>query len=323
MQGGIINNLRIEILNVIHISLKVLFLPSMLQHQFIPIQKVNFPTSHISNVSVLRLDAIDRFLGGNKYFKLLHNIDEVKKENHQTIITFGGAYSNHLAAFASLKSQFSEKRFIAIVRGDESMVEKSITLTRLRKLGVEINFVHSQLYRDLCENFNHEFFNQFENRLILPEGGSNQLAVKGCQTITDYIPADYKHVILPIATGATIAGIISGANSSQSIHGIAVLKAVDYLQNNLEQFLANSSTNKTYNNYKIHDGYHHGGYAKVPENLMQFVSDFNQLNDFKIEPIYTGKMFWAIHDMITNGFFSSYDNLLAIHTGGLQYLHID
>ncbi|MEN9332681.1 MAG: hypothetical protein RLZZ94_1771 [Bacteroidota bacterium] len=322
MQGGIINNLRIEILNVIHISLKVLFLPSMLQHQFIPIQKVNFPTSHISNVSVLRLDAIDRFLGGNKYFKLLHNIDEVKKENHQTIITFGGAYSNHLAAFDSLKSQLPEKRFIAIVRGDESMVEKSITLARLRKLGVEINFVHSQLYRELCENFNHEFFNQFENQLILPEGGSNQLAVKGCQTITDYIPATFNHLVLPIATGATMAGIISGANSSQSIHGIAVLKGKDFLQKNIETFLSNGE--KTTNtNYTIYNGYHHGGYAKVPDELMQFFSDFNQLNDFKIEPIYTGKMFWAIHDMITNGFFSRYDNLLAIHTGGLQYLHID
>ncbi|MFN5347018.1 MAG: 1-aminocyclopropane-1-carboxylate deaminase/D-cysteine desulfhydrase [Bacteroidota bacterium] len=295
----------------------------MLQHQFIPIQKVTFPDSDISNVFVLRLDAIDLNLGGNKFFKLLFNIDEVKKENHQTIITFGGSFSNHLAAFASLKSQFPEKRFIAMVRGDESMVERSITLARLRKLGVEINFVHSQLYRDLCENFNHEFFNQFENRLILPEGGSNQLAVKGCEKIADLIPADYNHVVLPIATGATMAGIVRGANSSQAIHGIAVLKAVDYLQNNLEQFLANSSTNKIFSNYKIHDGYHHGGYAKVPENLIRFVSDFNQLNDFEIEPIYTGKMFWAIYDMVTNGFFSSNDNLLAIHTGGLQYLHID
>ena len=135
----------------------------MLELKSIPIQKVTFPDSHISNVSVLRLDAIDLHLGGNKYFKLLYNIDEVIKENHQTIITFGGAYSNHLAAFASLRELFPNKNFIAIVLGDESMVEKSITLTRLRKLGVEINFVHSQLYRELCENFNHEFFNQFEN----------------------------------------------------------------------------------------------------------------------------------------------------------------
>ena len=288
----------------------------------IPIQKVTFPDSHISNVSVLCLDAIDLHLGGNKYFKLLYNIDEVKKENHQTIISFGGAYSNHLAAFASLKSQLPEKRFIAIVRGDVSMVEKSITLTRLYKLGVEINFVHSQLYRELCENFNHEFFNQFENRLILPEGGSNQLAVKGCQTITDYIPATFNHLVLPIATGATMAGIIRGQQSNQTVHGIAVLKGKDFLQKNIETFLSNGE--KTTNtNYTIYDGYHHGGYAKVPENLMQFVSDINQLNDFKIESIYTGKMFWAIYDMVTNGIFSSNDNLLAIHTGGLQYLHID
>jgi len=182
--------------------------------------------------------------------------------------------------------------------------------------------VHSQLYRELCENFNHEFFNQFENRLILPEGGSNQLAVKGCQTITDYIPATFNHLVLPIATGATMAGIIRGQQSNQTVHGIAVLKGKDFLQKNIETFLSNGE--KTTNtNYTIYDGYHHGGYAKVPENLMQFVSDINQLNDFKIESIYTGKMFWAIYDMVTNGIFSSNDNLLAIHTGGLQYLHID
>ena len=294
----------------------------MLQHQSIPIQKVTFPDSDISNVSVLRLDAIDRFLGGNKYFKLLFNIDEIKKEYHQTIITFGGAYSNHLAAFASLRELFPNKNFIAIVRGDESMVEKSITLTRLRSLNVDIRFVHAGLYRELCENFNHEFFNQFENRLILPEGGSNQLAVKGCQTITDYIPATFNHLVLPIATGATMSGIIRGQQSHQTVHGIAVLKGKDFLQKNIETFLSNGE--KTTNtNYKIHDGYHHGGYAKSPSNLMQFVIDFNQLNDFEIEPIYTGKMFWAIQDMISNGSFPTTDNLLAIHTGGLQYLHID
>ena len=288
----------------------------------IPIQKVTFTDSDISNVSVLRLDAIDRFLGGNKYFKLLFNIDEIKKENHQTIITFGGAYSNHLAAFASLRELFPNKNFIAIVRGDESMVEKSLTLTRLRNLNVDIQYVHAGLYRELCNNFKHDYFNQFSNALILPEGGSNQLAVKGCQTITDYIPATFNHLVLPIATGATMAGIISGANSSQAIHGVAVLKGKDFLQKNIETFLSNGE--KTTNtNYKIHDGYHHGGYAKSPSNLMQFVIDFNQLNDFEIEPIYTGKMFWAIQDMISNGSFPTTDNLLAIHTGGLQYLHID
>ena len=288
----------------------------------IPIKKVTFPDSDISNVSVLRLDAIDRFLGGNKYFKLLFNIDEIKKENHQTIITFGGAYSNHLAAFASLRESFPNKNFIAIVRGDESMVEKSLTLTRLRSLNMDIRFVHAGLYRELCENFNHEFFNQFENRLILPEGGSNQLAVKGCQTINDYIPATFNHLVLPIATGATMSGIIRGQQLHQTVHGIAVLKGKDFLQKNIETFLSNGEKTKL-SNYTVHDGYHHGGYAKSPSNLMQFVSDFNQLNDFKIEPIYTGKMFWAIQDMISNGSFSTTDNLLAIHTGGLQYLHAD
>jgi 1-aminocyclopropane-1-carboxylate deaminase len=238
------------------------------------------------------------------------------------MITFGGAYSNHLAAFASLRELFPNKNFIAIVRGDESMVEKSLTLTRLRNLNVDIQYVHAGLYRELCNNFKHDCFNQFSNVLILPEGGSNQLAVKGCQTITDYIPATFNHLVLPIATGATMSGIIRGRQSHQTVHGIAVLKGKDFLQKNIETFLSNGEK-ATAPYYIVHDGYHHGGYAKSPSNLMQFVSDFNQLNDFEIEPIYTGKMFWAIQDMISNGSFSTTDNLLAIHTGGLQYMHTD
>ena len=296
------------------------FTPQMFNHPHqIPIQKVKFPNSEISNVSVLRLDAIDLFLGGNKYFKLLFNIDEIKNENHQTIITFGGAYSNHLAAFASLRELFPTKNFIAIVRGDESMIEKSLTLTRLRSLNVDIRFVHAGLYRELCNNFKHDYFNQFSNALILPEGGSNQLAVQGCQSITDYIPASFNQIVLPIATGATMAGIIGGQQSNQTVHGIAVLKGKDFLQKNIETFLSNEE--KTMNaNYTIHDGYHHGGYAKTTNELLQFVSQFNEVNDFEIEPIYSGKMFYALFKMLYSGLFSSADNILAIHTGGLQYL---
>jgi 1-aminocyclopropane-1-carboxylate deaminase len=287
--------------------------------QSIPIQKVTFPNSDISNVSVLRLDAIDRFLGGNKYFKLLFNIDEIKKENNQTIITFGGAYSNHLAAFASLLELFPTKNFIAIVRGDESMVEKSLTLTRLRSLNVDFRFVHAGLYRELCNNFKHDYFNQFSNALVLPEGGSNQLAVSGCQTITDYIPATFNHLVLPIATGATMAGIICGQQSNQTVHGIAVLKGKDFLQKNIETFLSNGEKT-TLSNYTVHDGYHHGGYAKTTNDLLQFVSQFNEINEFEIEPIYSGKLFYALSKMLSNGLFSPADIILAIHTGGLQYL---
>jgi 1-aminocyclopropane-1-carboxylate deaminase len=287
----------------------------------IPIQKVKFPDSEISNVSVLRLDAIDRYLGGNKYFKLLFNIDEIKKENHHSIITFGGAYSNHLAAFASLRELFPTKNFIAIVRGDEAMVENSLTLTRLRSLNVDIQFVHAGLYRELCNNVKHDYFNQFSNALVLPEGGSNQLAVSGCQTITDYIPATFNHLVLPIATGATMAGIICGQQSNQTVNGIAVLKGKDFLQKNIETFLSNGEKT-TLSNYTVHDGYHHGGYAKTTNDLLQFVSQFNQLNDFKIEPIYSGKLFYALSKMLSNGLFSPADNILAIHTGGLQYLRI-
>ena len=285
----------------------------------IPIQKVTFPGSEFNIVSVLRLDAIDRFLGGNKYFKLLYNIDEIKNENHQIIITFGGAFSNHLAAFASLRELFPTKKFIAIVRGDESLVEKSLTLTRLRSLNVNIQFVHAGLYRELCNNFKHDYFSQFSNALIFPEGGSNQLAVQGCQTIVDYIPSSFNQIVLPIATGATMAGIIGGQLSHQTLHGIAVLKGKDFLQKNIETFLSNGEKTTT-SNYAIHDGFHHGGYAKTTNDLLQFVSQFNEVNDFGIEPIYSGKMFYALFKMLSNGLFSPADNILTIHTGGLQYL---
>lgn len=298
---------------------RIFTLPMFNKPPSIPIQKATFPNSEVNNVSVLRLDAIDRFLGGNKYFKLLFNIDEIKNENHQTIITFGGAYSNHLAAFASLRELFPNKNFIAIVRGDESMVEKSLTLARLRRLNVDVQFVHAGLYRELCNNFQHDYFSQFSNALILPEGGSNQLAVQGCQTITDYIPASFNQIIMPIATGATMAGIIGGQQSHQTVHGIAVLKGKEFLQKNIEAFLSNGEKTTT-SNYTIHDDYHHGGYAKTTNDLLQFVSQFNEVNEFEIEPIYTGKMFYAIASMLKDGQLTDSDTILAIHTGGLQYI---
>lgn len=294
----------------------------MLQPQSIPIQKVNFPNSDISNVSVLRLDTIDLYLGGNKYFKLLYNIEEIKKSFYESIITFGGAYSNHLAAFASLKNKFPTKQFIAIVRGDESMVEKSLTLTRLRKLNIKIQFVHAGLYRELCSNFNHDYFCQFKNPYILPEGGSNDLAVKGCEKIAELFSAEYNQIILPIATGATMAGIISNLSSNQIVHGIAVLKGKEFLQNNIDSLLFKSS-NITNSSYTVHDGFHHGGYAKRSDKLLQFVSDFNSINEFQIEPIYSGKLFYAIRELVNNNLLSTNEKLLAIHTGGLQYIIAD
>ncbi|MFM7016762.1 MAG: 1-aminocyclopropane-1-carboxylate deaminase/D-cysteine desulfhydrase [Bacteroidota bacterium] len=292
----------------------------MLPHpQHIPIQKVIFPDSENSNVSVLRLDTIDTFLGGNKYFKLLFNIDEIKKDIHQTIITFGGAYSNHLAAFATLKKQFPDKRFIAIVRGDESMIDNSNTLQRLQNLNIEIQFVHAGLYRDLCNNINHEYFQSYTKHLILPEGGSNDLAVKGCQTITDFIPSDFNQLVLPIATGATMAGIIQGKKMHQFVHGIAVLKGKDFLEKEIEAFLSNDEKENQIE-YKIHDGFHHGGYAKTTKELLEFVKSFNNINDFEIEPIYTGKMFYALSKWQSSEMFASTDAILTMHTGGLQYL---
>ena len=286
-----------------------------------PIELLSLPGWELSGVTVevLHLDAWDVFKGGNKYFKLLFNLKHFLENEYDAMVTFGGAYSNHLAAFASMKEEMPGKRFIAIVRGDEDRAE-SVTLQRLRRLGVEIVAVERPLYRQLCEGMIPGFFNHFGKAYVIPEGGSNAAGVKGCELIADYCEGNYDEIMLPIATGSTMAGIVRALKLNTVVSGVAVLKGENYLETQLQKMLSTGNEVTQLANYRILHDYHFGGYTRSSKELDAFISMMRIKSSVPVEPIYSGKMFYAIHQKIINGQFPTGTKLLAIHTGGMQYL---
>ena len=270
-------------------------------------------------VEVLRLDAWDVFRGGNKYFKLLYNVEQFLANEYDSMVTFGGAYSNHLAAFASLKSEIANKRLVAVVRGDEQR-EESSTIIRLRNSGVEVLTLDRTMYRQLRDGLLPDFFNQFGRAYVVPEGGSNREGVKGCSLIAEYCNEDYNEIMLPIATGSTMAGIVLGIKSNSIVTGVAVLKGEAYLEDQLRKMIFSQDEKKRLPEYRILHDFHFGGYAKTTNELDAFVSMMRIKSSVPVEPIYTGKMFYALHQRIINGEIPPGSRVLMIHTGGMQYL---
>lgn len=266
------------------------------------------------DISVLRLDKIDPITGGNKWFKLKYNIEECIRKKHDTILTFGGAYSNHIAATASVAHTEGLKS-IGIIRGEE--VENK-TLLRAKAEGMQLHFVSREDYRKLRDQRNFPVLeNKFGRCYIIPEGGSNELGVKGCERIAELIPTNAEMIFIPVGTAATISGLIRGLNRDVKVIGVPVLNAKDYFNKQIEYFLRDQIPTA---NYILNHDYVFGGYAKSSELLNKFVDDFNSSHNLKVEPIYTGKMFFACFDMIKKGTIPSGTKIVLIHTGGLQYL---
>jgi 1-aminocyclopropane-1-carboxylate deaminase/D-cysteine desulfhydrase-like pyridoxal-dependent ACC family enzyme len=278
----------------------------------IPLQKIENEVTllHKVNLHVLRLDTIDLYSGGNKLFKLKYNLEEAVKQGLKKILTFGGAWSNHLAAAASINN--SPLPVIAVVRGEEPKIY-SDTLTYCKDKGVQLHFVSREAYRNkTTPEFIEELKNKFGAFYLLPEGGTNALAVKGCKEIVDYIPIDFDYICTPVGSGGTIAGIASALKDHQQAIGFAVLKGADYLMDEINKLITPTSNLKL-----IHD-YHFGGYAKTTPDLLAFKKNFEAQFNIPLDYVYTVKMFYGIFDLIQKGYFKTGSTIVAVHTGGLQ-----
>lgn len=278
------------------------------------------------SVHVLRLDSYCPVgfssATGNKYFKLKENIAYAKRNGFQRILSFGGAYSNHIHALALAGSDF-EIPTIGIIRGEESF-RVNPTLQDAKVAGMHLEFVDRTEYRKRNDSgYLENLQARYPDAYIIPEGGSNNLAVEGCKEILDHarhsIGNSFDHIFVPCGTGATIAGIVASSRKNQNVYGVSVLKNAHYLNEEVVQFLAQESVIENTNWDILHD-YHFGGYAKVTDQLKNFVEEFSSKSNIAIEPIYTGKMFYAIFDLIEKQVIPSGASILAIHTGGLQGL---
>ena len=258
---------------------------------------------------VKRLDKVHPFISGNKWFKLKYNLIEAKELGYKTLLTFGGAFSNHIAATAF---SAKEKRFksIGVIRGEEHL-PLNPTLGVARENGMELHYVNRNDYRlKSTPKFFDKLKAQFGDFYLLPEGGTNELAIKGTEEILD--TSDTQHYICcSVGTGGTIAGVINASNNKQKVIAFPAIKGFDALEKDVKNW-----TNKQ--NYKFINNYTCGGYAKVNEELVKFINQFYLMQNIPLDVIYTGKMMLGIIDLVAKDYFPKGSSILAIHTGGLQ-----
>jgi 1-aminocyclopropane-1-carboxylate deaminase len=268
------------------------------------------------SLAVKREDVLHEHISGNKFRKLYYNIIEAKKQGFDTLLTFGGAYSNHIAATAAAGNEMGLKT-IGVIRGDElehqldDVLKTNPTLKFAFSKGMQFHFVSRQAYRQKeTADFIEDLRSKFGNFYLVPEGGTNQLAVKGTQEILTPNDQHYDYICCAIGTGGTIAGLINSSSEHQKVLGFPALKE-QFLEENIKKYV-------TKNNWELIRDYHFGGFAKVDEKLINFINMVYSLHKLPLDPIYTGKMLYGIIDLIKKDYFPKGSKILAIHTGGLQ-----
>lgn len=261
---------------------------------------------------IKRDDLIHPFVSGNKFRKLKYNLLQAKAENQSALLTFGGAYSNHIAAvaFAGKENGFQT---IGIIRGDElaDKIESNPTLNFAQECGMQFEFVSRETYRlKTEESFLEQLQQKYGAFYLIPEGGTNALAIQGCQEILTPEDASFDYVACAIGTGGTISGIINSVLPHQKVLGFPALKG-EFLQDEIRKFVHHE-------NWELITDYHFGGYGKVSPDLIDWINRFYAQTQIPLDPVYTGKMVFGILDLIHKNYFPENANILLIHTGGLQ-----
>jgi 1-aminocyclopropane-1-carboxylate deaminase len=251
-------------------------------------------------------------VSGNKFRKLKYNLEKVQLENYKGILTFGGAFSNHIAATASAGQELNIPT-VGIIRGEElvTQIESNPTLRYAKSCGMHLEFVSRSSYNKKTDPaYLLQLLETFKDYYILPEGGTNALAIKGCEEILTVKDQSFDIICCAVGTGGTIAGVINGSLLTQKIIGFPALKG-EFLKEDICKFATQS-------NWELWGDYHFGGYAKVDSKLIKFMNDFKLIYNIPLDPVYTAKMMYGIFEGIRSGEIPQTAKVLAIHTGGLQ-----
>ncbi|MEO5501151.1 MAG: pyridoxal-phosphate dependent enzyme [Ginsengibacter sp.] len=275
------------------------------------IKEVFFSEKQVT-VDILRLDKVHQFISGNKIFKLQYYLERALANKIKTIMTLGGAYSNHLAATAYACKKCGIKS-IGIVRGEEPK-SLSPTLQFCLQHDMQLKFAERQLYQNISkgEVGKIDWLEDFKDFIVIPEGGYGSEGRHGAESITTFFDENsYKHICVPVGTATTLAGIVNKTSNSKVL-GFPALKGL----NDIQERMLSLGTGKT--NWEIIHGYHFGGYARYDEKLIHFMSEFYNEHHIPLDFVYTGKMMYGIYDLIKNNYFQNSARILCIHTGGLQ-----
>jgi 1-aminocyclopropane-1-carboxylate deaminase len=262
------------------------------------------------SASVLRLDSLHPVISGNKWFKLRYYIEEAKKQNKKTIVTYGGAWSNHILATACACS-LNNLKSVGIIRGEEPAVY-SETLKAAKEYGMQFYFISRNDYRtkELPTGINAE------DVYIIPEGGYGEKGAAGFATALEYCDKNnFTHFICAVGTGTMMAGIIKAVSDKQEVIGIPVLKNNPELLPAITHLLTREEKHKK---FKLIEGYHFGGYAKQTPELIEFMNSVYTEFGIPVDLVYTGKLFYAVNRLIQENYFGPGSKILIIHSGGLQ-----
>lgn len=287
------------------------------------LEEISTPEWEKRNLTVLikRDDLIHDEISGNKWRKLVYNIEQAQLKRNDTILTFGGAFSNHLVATACA-AKLNGLKAIGIVRGEELTAESNATLQRCKDYGMELVFIPRELYNLRNDRqWWDELHLDYPNSLIIPEGGANFHGVLGCQEIWKELPKDTDRIFVAQGTTTTSCGILLGAPEKCTIHAVPVLKGFD-AETEMKQllysyFLDEELLTEFFSKLKVETDYHFGGYGKYTPELLNYITEKYRQFGLKLDPVYTGKAFFAMEDLIQKLDLKN-EKIIFIHTGGIQ-----
>lgn len=287
------------------------------------LQELPEPVAAARGVRLLlwRDDLVHPDLPGNKARKLKYNLVAARQQGHRALLTFGGAYSNHIAAVATA-GRLLGFRTAGLIRGDAPAVGAALnpTLAQAAADGMALHYLDRNSYRRRAEpDFMAEQLARFGPAYVLPEGGTNELALPGCAELVVEIQqrVDFDALAVAVGTGGTLAGLLTGLAGRHQVIGVAALKNGDFLGAEIDA-LTQRAAGETFANYALRTEYHFGGYAKYSAELLAFIGQFRARHGVLLDPIYTGKMLFGVLNLIEQGYFRRGSTVVAIHTGGQQ-----
>jgi 1-aminocyclopropane-1-carboxylate deaminase len=289
-----------------------------------PLQLMDWEITQEKSIEVYvkRDDLIHKEISGNKWRKLKYNLLQARSKNLNTILTFGGAYSNHIAATAAACKMFGFKS-IGLIRGEENL-PLNVTLKQAKTNGMDLFYIDRSAYRSKNSyELKEELREQFGNFFMIPEGGANFYGVNGCMEIVDEIDQKFDYILCPCGTSTTLAGMVLKLKPDQKAIGFSALKNGDFQKQDtlqlISDFLGDQTAAQDYNDkFEIMTQYDFGGYAKTTPELISFMQSFYKSTGIMTDPVYTSKMFFGLIDLVQKDFFPVNSKIIAVHTGGLQ-----
>lgn len=289
----------------------------------VPLQKIHLPVFKNSGVEVIirRDDLLDAEISGNKFYKLFFNLETMKRNGYSRLLTFGGAFSNHIHATAAAGKRYGIET-IGVIRG-EKIPELNPCLQDATDWGMQLEYLSRDQYKLRYDpDFQNELSNNF-NAWVVPEGGANLDGAKGMQisgrAIKKQLGDEFTAVCLACGTGTSLAGVAAGVSENVPVYGFSVLKGQGDMALNVRRYFRALKNDKSPENWRLINGFHAGGYAKkLPLYLQQFWFEFEKETGILLDPIYTLKLMWGIVCLVKQGFWKKGSRIVVIHSGGLQ-----